>query len=332
MLCRSQSANLRQKQTSCWFSDATFEQCHQASSTRMSKASRGGLEVRDRARPRQVAGDQLRGRDAIGAVEHRHRAHRRAPWTPSLRSWLEHTVQHVERELERGPLVAAASRVCSESWLGQGAACTVLSCHHDHASSPAKTGGTAPATASARRGCPATRHVAEPASGIVSVGELLHELEVVVAETPEEALGHFERACVSRSQERLGGFSARPLRSARASHDRRDGSRSRERSGATARNWRRFNSLSASRRPTASALRTSAVSVTGSSDADQLTDSVGAVALEQRHRRHHVALRLRHLLAVGIEHHNRCINGSRSTGADRARIRTHDAAEQPRTD
>ena len=63
-----------------------------------------------------------------------------------------------------------------------------------------------------------------------------------------------------------------------------------------------FSSLIASRRPTFICSGSNAVSVPGPPLRRPVAHGVRPVLLEQSHRRDDVALRLRHLLAVGVEH------------------------------
>ena len=101
----------------------------------------------------------------------------------------------------------APPAVGSSSRLGQGERWTEPSCHHDHTSSVTKARKGASRrrrtdNASAERG--ACRRGARV--GGVLVGARLDELDVVVAERPEERFGAFQRAGVVIGVEGGGGF------------------------------------------------------------------------------------------------------------------------------
>jgi hypothetical protein len=138
-------------------------------------------------------------------------------------------------------------------------------------------------------------------SPVAAVGAALHELEVVVGEAPEEALGHLERArvlvaieCAGRLVYRLGEpFQHRPVQRIAdlplASLERGQGEP------------RRVQDLD--REPTADL---DLLLVEGSVDAEASTpgpvpDGVGSVLLEGLERRDDVPLGLRHLLAVRVQ-------------------------------
>ena len=163
-----------------------------------------------------------------------------------------------------------------------------------------------------------------------AVAAPLHELHVVVAEPPEERLRMLERARVvvavervrrgldrlreppqHRDVERLRGVSDRPVV---AEHEARD-----------------VQHLGRQAAP-----HLHLVLVEGGVDARApvcrpVADGVRAVLLEHRHRRQHIALGLRHLLAVGIEHPARD-RGVLPGQAVVLEVRPHDRREQPGPD
>ena len=147
----------------------------------------------------------------------------------------------------------AAARRSSAS--GQGERCTEPSCHHDHTSSVTKgrNGANSRSSvdrASAQRG-PGRSRPAAP----VAVRPALDQLEVVVAERPEERLGALEGPGVVVRLERRGG-AATTTSASRAEHglverlaDRPTRRRSSRRRGP-ARTCEALSILIASRRPT----------------------------------------------------------------------------------
>ena len=91
---------------------------------------------------------------------------------------------------------SSAPNAASSSAVGHGARCTEPSRHHDHTSSVTngRSGANSRSSVSS-----ATASAARPTRAVVAdraVGALLHQLEVVVAEAPEEPLGALERAGV----------------------------------------------------------------------------------------------------------------------------------------
>ena len=137
----------------------------------------------------------------------------------------------------------------------------------------------------------------------VAVGPLLDQLEVVVAERPEERLGALERPGVVVAVERLGGLGDEaPQRGQHGQVERL-----------------RWATAPAGASPMAESELGGVEQLDGEAAADlelvgveggvgagpgrarPVAHGVGAVLLEQAHRRDDVALRLRHLLAVGVE-------------------------------
>ena len=91
-------------------------------------------------------------------------------------------------------------RVCPVAE-GHVARCTEPSCHHDHTSS-VTNGSTG---ANSRSSVVERRAQRRPGRVVAAVGPLLHQLDVVVAERPEEPLGDLERRRVVVPVERRRG-------------------------------------------------------------------------------------------------------------------------------
>ena len=162
----------------------------------------------------------------------------------------------------------------------------------------ARTAAAAPTAPSPARPGPSRR------AGPVAVRPLLDQLDVVVAERPEERLGGLQRAGVVVRLERRGR-PGRPPRPAAASIARSSGSVTGCRSASAAprpsANRDALSSLVASRRPTFIWRSSKARSVPGPAAGRPVAHRVRAVLLQQLHRGDHVALGLGHLLAVRVE-------------------------------
>ena len=164
------------------------------------------------------------------------------------------------------------------------------------------------------------------------VRALLDEFHVVVAEPPEKCLGAFERPCVVESDERLSAFIDHRCESvqhcnvnerrwccvgchfAEAENELRDVQQLHRELAADLHLFfaeRGVDARTCACRP--------------------VTNGIAAVLVEQVDRRDDVALRLRHLLAVGVEDPAR-ERGIRP-GCDAVfEVRTHHGGEQPRAD
>ena len=143
---------------------------------------------------------------------------------------------------------------------------------------------------------------AASSGALVAVAASLHQLEVVVAERPEEASRSARARACSCSPRGRSSTRGRASRAPSAARDRPASVTGPCGAGLASTNFDAFSSLIASRRPTFIWPVSNAVSVPGPAAGRPVAHAVGAVLLEQAHRRDDVALRLRHLLAIGIEH------------------------------
>ena len=224
----------------------------------------------------------------------------------------------------------------SSARVGQAAWCTDPSCHHDQTSSV--TNGRNGANSLSMHGQRGRQRVVRRCGGLralLAVAAALDELEVVVAEGPEERLGSLQHARVVVRLERRGRFVDQrrqgPEHGAVDRRVRRDRAPRAARPGRASANFEAFSSLIARRRPTriwfGVERRVGARPAAGG----PVAHAVRAVLLEQRHRRHHVALGLRHLLPIGIEHpagDRRVLPRQRIV----LQLRAQDGVEQPRAD
>ena len=141
---------------------------------------------------------------------------------------------------------------------------------------------------------------------VLAVGACLDELDVVVAEVPEERLGALERAGVVVASNARCRFVDEIGRARRASPvERRGDLRGVDVDlGAAADAEHELRRVEHLDRETTADLHLAFVERgvgAGPSAGGPVAHRVGAVLLEQVHRRDDVALRLRHLLAIGVE-------------------------------
>ncbi len=196
---------------------------------------------------------------------------------------------------------APASRALRSTADGHGARCTDPSCHHDQTSSV--TNGTnganrrsttdeRPLTGLGRRG--RSLVVAGPAP--------LDEFDVVVAEAPEELFGLPKRRRVVVGLEVARSPTSTSSRQV-LQHAAIDGLGDRPgRLGLRQHELRCVEQLDGQPPPHLHLARVERGVDTRPALGGPVANRVRAVLFEQGHRRHHVALRLRHLLAVGVEH------------------------------
>ena len=141
-------------------------------------------------------------------------------------------------------------------------------------------------------------------AAVVVVGALLDQLEVVVAELPEELLGDLERGGVVVGVERLGGPAHDDLEPAeqRAVDRRADGARvERGRADVAEDELGGVEHLHRQAAPDLHLRLVEGRVHAGTTDRGTPADRVGAVLVEDVGRDDDVALRLRHLLAVGVD-------------------------------
>ena len=168
-----------------------------------------------------------------------------------------------------------------------------------------------------------------------AVGALLHQLEVVVAETPEEPFGVLERAGVVVGVERVRRFVDQLAQEVEQRLVDRHGDRAGRGDAVVAHDTehelRRVEDLD---RQPAPDLHLAFVERGVGARARAhcpVTHRIGPVLLEQRHRRDDVALALRHLLAVGVE--DPAVDGGVGPRQDAVlEVRAHDGVEEPGAD
>ena len=245
---------------------------------------------------------------AVGLDRHfRDRHLAAAAWPPTAASALRTAPRSPTRRSPGRPRVVSGELSVDERFELLRASATAPcgsspSCHHDHTSSVTNgRNGANSRSSTDRAAVSAALADRRRLRALFAVPTALDELEIVVAEAPEERLGPLQRARVVVALKRRGRL-VHECRQA-AEHRAIDRPDNRPlRLGRAQRKLRRIEQLD--RQPPADLHLVRIERRVGARPAARrpVTDAVRAVLFEQRERRHDVPLRLRHLLAVRIEH------------------------------